>query len=123
MIVGKRIRALRKERGLTQKELGDELNLDKTTISHYENGRRMPDLEFIKKVTNYFKVDINTFFGTEYIVKSKQKKEIMSKEEIDFILELRKTDNYNIIMNEPEKYARILGNKDSKKEKFPVGSK
>ena len=84
MIVGKRIRALRKERGLTQKELGDELNLDKTTISHYENGRRMPDLEFLKKVTNYFKVDINTFFGTEYIVKSKQKKEIMSKEEIDF---------------------------------------
>lgn len=123
MIVGERIRALRKKRGLTQKKLGEDLNLDKTTISHYENGRRQPDLDFLKKLATYFKVDINIFFGTEYIAESKQKKEVMSEEEINFILELRNTPNYRTIMSEPEKYARILGSKVSKNEKYPVGMK
>ena len=41
-IAGKRIAELRKERGLTQENLADELHVDTSTIGHCERGRNIP---------------------------------------------------------------------------------
>ena len=42
MDFSQRLRELRKERGLTQEELAKELELAKSSISMYENGKRKP---------------------------------------------------------------------------------
>jgi two-component SAPR family response regulator len=41
--IGERLRTLRKERGLTARELADEIGVSYTTIYRWENGERVPD--------------------------------------------------------------------------------
>ena len=43
--IGKFIAALRKEKGLTQEKLGEKLGVTNKTVSRWENGNYMPDVE------------------------------------------------------------------------------
>lgn len=52
----KKIRELRKQRKLTMKELGEKINVAESTVSLYENGKRQPDFETIKKLADFFGV-------------------------------------------------------------------
>lgn len=45
-----RIKRLRKEAGISQKKLGDELGVAQTTISAWESGRNEPDYDSIRKI-------------------------------------------------------------------------
>ncbi|MBQ1679312.1 MAG: helix-turn-helix transcriptional regulator, partial [Oscillospiraceae bacterium] len=42
-VIGKFIAECRKEKNLTQQELADKLGVTDRAISHWENGRRLPD--------------------------------------------------------------------------------
>ena len=55
---GERIKKLRKEKGLTQEELGRKVNVTKVSISGYENGNRTPDTETLQKLADV--LDTNT---------------------------------------------------------------
>ena len=46
---GKRLAALRKERGLTQVELADKLGLTVKGVDYYERRAKNPSIEFIKR--------------------------------------------------------------------------
>lgn len=50
MNVGERIRALRLKKELTQEELAIKAGLSKTAIWNYENSKRTPNLETVKKI-------------------------------------------------------------------------
>ena len=54
-----RIRWLRKQKGLTMKQLGAVLGLAESTISQYENGHREPDLKTITKLADCFGVTVD----------------------------------------------------------------
>ena len=43
--IGKFIAALRKEKGMTQEQLGEKLGVTNKTVSRWENGNYMPDVE------------------------------------------------------------------------------
>lgn len=58
-----RLRALRKERKLTAKALGDKFSLAESTISGYENGVRNPDLDQLEKFADYFGVTVDYLLG------------------------------------------------------------
>ena len=45
--IGRFIAALRKESGLTQEQLGEKLGVTNKTISRWENGNYMPDVEML----------------------------------------------------------------------------
>ena len=57
------LKKLRKERGLTQTEVADALNISQKTYSHYENGTRKPDIEMLLDISNYFKVSTDVLLG------------------------------------------------------------
>jgi transcriptional regulator with XRE-family HTH domain len=59
---GSRLRDLRKQSGLTQKEFGAKFGLAESTISGYESGSRTPDLEYIRKFAEFFGVT------TDYLI-------------------------------------------------------
>lgn len=44
-------KAIRKQRGITQEQLARELNVSRPTISHWENGRVVPDVDTIKHLS------------------------------------------------------------------------
>lgn len=108
MIVGQRIKGLREDRNLTQEQLGKILNLNKTTISHYENDSRIPDIELLIQMANYFEVDLNYLLGLDHHIRSGKRSLQISNEEMEFIIELRKIRNYRRIMNNPKRYIQIL---------------
>ncbi|MEK1833242.1 helix-turn-helix transcriptional regulator [Priestia megaterium] len=48
-----RLRALRKEKNMSQKELGKILGLAESTVGMYEQGKRQPDFETLKKISDF----------------------------------------------------------------------
>lgn len=59
----KRLRELRKEKGLTMKELGEMFGVSEATISLYENGKRTPNDALKKKLADFFKVSVDYLLG------------------------------------------------------------
>lgn len=51
------LKKLRKEKGVSQKELASSLNVSYKTISHYETGTSEPSIETIVKIKKYFNCD------------------------------------------------------------------
>jgi transcriptional regulator with XRE-family HTH domain len=53
--IGKFILKLRKDKRMTQQELADKLNVTDRAVSHWENGRSIPDVALFKPIceTNY----------------------------------------------------------------------
>ena len=60
--LGSRLKYLRKSENLTQQELATALGIAKSTVSMYENGQREPDFETLEAISDYFNVNMNTFF-------------------------------------------------------------
>lgn len=61
--LGELIAELRQNRGLTQKELGDILCVSSGTISNYENGVHLPDVDKVIALANYFHVTTDYLLG------------------------------------------------------------
>lgn len=54
-----RLRELRRESGMTMKQLGCKFNLAESTISAYENGNREPDITTLIKLADFFGVSMD----------------------------------------------------------------
>ena len=65
MLFSERLRELRQNKGLSQSQLADALNISKSAISMYELGKREPDLETLEGIADFFNVDINYLIGKE----------------------------------------------------------
>lgn len=63
IILGKRLKELRLERGLTQKELSLALGLNAVTYLHYEKGQREPPLSFLVDISKFFDVSVDYLLG------------------------------------------------------------
>ncbi len=58
-----RIKDLRKQHNLTQKQLADILFVDQTAISGWENGKTKPDFSKQQLLADYFDISIDYLLG------------------------------------------------------------
>lgn len=65
MNIGERIKLFRKRSNLTQKELGEKINVTGTTITRYEKNARTPDINTLKKLAQVFNISLNTLLTSE----------------------------------------------------------
>lgn len=65
---GKFIATLRKEKELTQEQLGEKLGVTNKTISRWENGNYMPDIEMLSLLAKEFDVSINELISGERLL-------------------------------------------------------
>lgn len=56
--VGKKIKAVRKEKKLTQENVFTAIGSDKSTYSQFENGVGNPTLKYITKVANFLEIEV-----------------------------------------------------------------
>lgn len=68
--IGKFIAELRREKNLTQEELGEKLGVTNKTISRWENGNYMPNIEMLQLLSEQFGVSINELLCGERIDES-----------------------------------------------------
>ncbi len=62
-----RLKALRKEKRLTQVKLGEMLNYGYTAIANYESGRNQPSIPDLKKIASIFNVSMDYLLGVNDI--------------------------------------------------------
>ncbi|HEF1899108.1 helix-turn-helix domain-containing protein [Bacillus cereus group sp. MYBK108-2] len=65
---GNIIRDLRKQKGITQKELAKSLQLSESTIGMYERNERQPDYNTLIRIADYFKVSTDFLLGRDFDV-------------------------------------------------------
>ncbi len=52
----KKLKKLRLENGISQKDLADELGISRSCLANYETGKRQPDNEMLVKIADRFQV-------------------------------------------------------------------
>lgn len=57
-----RLEQIRKEKGITQKELADALEVSRQTVGSLENGRYNPSIILAYKIAKYFNLTIEEIF-------------------------------------------------------------
>ena len=63
MTLGEKIQKLRKQRGLSQEALAEKVTVTRQTISKWELGQSLPDLDFIAQLSDIFNV------SSDYLIK------------------------------------------------------
>ena len=58
--IGKNIRSLRMGKNMTQDELAEKLFVTRQTVSNYETGRSLPDVEMLAAIAAALDTDANT---------------------------------------------------------------
>lgn len=101
---GEKLRGLRESKNLYQKDIGKVLNISPSTVGMYEQGRREPDNNTLKKIANYFEVTTDYLLDNQKEL-SKTEKELMEKEALKNIL----------IKNDYMKENEDLSNEELKK--------
>lgn len=61
--LGMVLKDLRKEKGISQRTLGDILSVCNQTISFWETGSREPDLDTLLKIAKVFDVTVDYLLG------------------------------------------------------------
>ena len=64
--LGKRIKELRKENGISQEKLALLTGLDRTYITSVENGKRNVSIINIERIVNSLNSDLPNFFDSDY---------------------------------------------------------
>ncbi len=69
MQIGERLAKIRKERGFTQKDLADKLNMSQQVISNIERNTSMPDIVFLEGLADLYEITIDDLIGRKVISK------------------------------------------------------
>ena len=57
------LRKLRSEKGLSQRELAEQVYVTRSTVARWENGSRLPDAVMIAKISRCLDTDVNTLLS------------------------------------------------------------
>lgn len=96
--IASKLKILRKGRKLTQEQLASALGLNRATISNYEIGRRLPNLNDLKRFAEFYGVGLD-YFG---VVSKDEMFDLLSRArdvfESDAISKEQKEELYKEIM-------------------------
>lgn len=67
-MIGKFISACRKEKGLTQMQLAEKLNITNRAVSKWETGKSMPDVSLMLDLCNILGITVNELLSGERIL-------------------------------------------------------
>ncbi len=61
------LKTIRKKKKYSQLKVAMDLNISREALSHYENGKRSPDIQMLRTLSEYFGVSIDFLInGKEY---------------------------------------------------------
>ena len=63
--VGNFLKELRKEQNITQEQLAEKMNVSRRTVSRWETGNNMPDLDILIEIADYYNVELRELLDGE----------------------------------------------------------
>lgn len=107
--VGEQIKFYRKQKGYTQKKLGQLCGMADSAIRRYEAGRANPKIETLAKIANALDLTIEDFLDISYIGNSKRLNESYEKsnnlENMNLLLEKNLLSHFNKLNNDGKEKA------------------
>ena len=85
--IGRFLQELRKGQKLTQEQLAEKLNVARRTVSRWETGSNMPDLDILIELSDLYSVDLRELLNGE------RKSEKMDKELKETVLQVAEYSN------------------------------
>ena len=85
--IGTFLKELRNERNYTQEQLAEKFGVSRRTISRWETGSNMPDLDLLVEMADYYDVDLRELLDGE------RKSEKMDKELEETVLKVADYSN------------------------------
>ncbi len=85
--IGSFLQALRREKGLTQEQLAEQMGVARRTVSRWETGSNMPDLDILIELSDLYAVDLREILNGE------RKSEQMNEEMKEAVLQVADYSN------------------------------
>ncbi len=85
--IGEFLRELRKGKGLTQEQLAEQFNISRRSVSRWETGSNLPDLDILIEMADYYGVELKEIFNGE------RKSEKMNEELKETVLKVAEFSN------------------------------
>ena len=85
--IGAFLQQLRKEKGLTQEQLAERAGVARRTVSRWETGANMPDLDVLIELADFYSVDLREILNGE------RKSERMNQEMKETVLQVADYSN------------------------------
>lgn len=77
-IFNKRLRSLREQHKISQKDFAEILGVSNVVLSRYENGERKPDYDMLIKIAEYFDVSVDYLLGKSNSVQLSDEEEFQN---------------------------------------------
>ncbi len=114
-MVGKRLKEIRMQKGLSQQALGNMIGVTKVSICGYENGARVPTIDNLVKLADNLNTTIDYLLGREVTVMNEENKSYIgsiSYEDVCLIMELRHYPNlYGKLLKDCKRSASLINKK------------
>ena len=81
------LKELRKERNITQEQLAEKMGVSRRTVSRWETGANMPDMDILIDISDFYEIDLREILDGE------RKKEHMDKEMKETVLKVSEYEN------------------------------
>lgn len=107
MNFSQRLKALRREKKITQQDLAEYLDVSRATVAGYETKEKQPDFEKMIKIANFFNVSL------DYLIIGKNQKDQNLESDHTYKLDLKNLTNDDI--KKIEEYADLIRFKNSHK--------
>lgn len=85
--IGVFFKKLRNEKGITQEQLAEKIGVSNRSVSRWENGIHMPDLDILILIADYYEVELSELLDGE------RKERNMDKEKEDMVLKVAEYSN------------------------------
>lgn len=85
--IGEFLKELRKEKGLTQEQLAAQFNVSRRSVSRWETGSNLPDIDIFIEMADYYEVDLRELIDGE------RKSEKMNEEMKETVLKVAEFSN------------------------------
>ncbi len=85
--IGEFLKKLRGEKGLTQEQLAEQFHVSRRSVSRWETGNTLPDLDILMEMANYYEVDLKELLDGE------RKSEKMNEEMKETVLKVAEFSN------------------------------
>jgi len=104
---GEKLRELREEKDLTQKQVADFIGVSERVYGYYENNRFPKDEIILKKLASFFNVSLDWLVG-DSTVKEPAEKIIEKTKDTEYTVALHRRDGYD--ENLPEEARKEIDN-------------
>ncbi len=107
MTLGQKIKKLRNEKGLTQKDLADQVHVTFQTVSKWEKDENEPDVSTLKELSKLFDVTVDQLVNGEELTASKE-----NSNEVEPVVVPPVAVNKTVVIHQKELHVCRRCNKD-----------